>query len=138
MPVPLPTPAAPFLPHRPPMAMVDTLVANGPDGKCASCTIRPDNLFLDGDGRLDPVVIPELVAQAAAASDSHTHDGTVRPGFLALARTIRIHRTIRVNDQLFITATDESPIDNWFVITFAIRLADQTLCAEGEISVCLL
>ncbi len=136
MTTPLPTSAAPFLPHRPPIVMVDTLLENSPHHKCALCVIHPDNQFLNSDGILDATVIPEIVAQAAAASYSHSHEGAFRPGFLALARDIHIHRDIHVNDVIIITATDESPLDDWFVINFDIRFKDGTRCAHGEISVC--
>ena len=138
MPLPLPTPVAPLLPHRPPIVMLDTLVENSPTHKTVTCVIRPDNRFLNSEGILDSTVIPELVAQGAAASYTHSHDGEFSPGFLAMARDIRILREIRVHDELVITATDESPLDGWFVIQFEIRLQEGTLCAKGEISVCQL
>ncbi len=117
--------------------MVDTLFENSDNHKSALCIIHPDNQFLNSDGVLDATAIPEIIAQAAAASDSHTHDGVIHPGFLALARDICIERDLRVNDEVIITATDESPLDGWFVINFELRLKDGTLCAHGEISLCL-
>jgi len=135
-PLPLPASAKPFLPHQPPMAMVETILANDTQCRKASLVIRPGNLFLNGDGVLDPAVIPELVAQAAAAAETHRNGGTVSAGFLALGRDIQIPRPPRVNEELFITATDESPLDGWFVINFTMFLADGTTCATGEISVC--
>ena len=116
--------------------MVDTLLENSDNHKSALCIIHPDNQFVNSDGVLDATVIPEIIAQAAAASDSHSHDGVCRPGFLVLARDVQIERDICVNDEIIITATDESPLDDWFVINFELRLRDGTLCAHGEISVC--
>ena len=136
--LPLPAPAAPLMPHRPPMAMIDTLIANDSNRFMASFTIRPDNRFLNGGGHLDSTAIPELVAQAAAAADTHENGGQIRRGFLALARDIRILRPLRVHDEVFITATDESPMEGWFVIHFSMALADGTPCATGEVSVCKL
>ncbi len=134
--LPLPTSAAPLLPHKPPMAMIETLIANDGHQRKASFTIRPDNRFLNSDGVLDSTVIPELVAQAAAAADAHENNGQTRPGFLALARDIQILRPLCVGDEIFITADSESPLEGWFVITFSMALADGTACATGEISVC--
>ncbi len=134
--LPLPTPAAPLLPHKPPMAMIDTLIANDGSHRKTSFTVRPDNRFLNSNGVLDATVIPELVAQAAAAADAHENGGRARPGFLALARDIKILRPLRVHDEVFITADSESPMEGWFVITFNMALADGTPCATGEISVC--
>jgi predicted hotdog family 3-hydroxylacyl-ACP dehydratase len=118
------------------MAMIDTLLVNDGVHRQASFTVRPDNRFLNSEGVLDPTVIPELVAQTAAAADTHSHGGKIVPGFFALARDIQIQRPLRVHDEVFITATDFSPMDNWFVINFSIALADGTPCATGEISVC--
>ena len=134
--VPLPTDAAPLLPHRPPMAMIEKLLANEDGRRLTAFTVRPDNRFLNGDGVLDSTVIPELVAQTAAAADTHRNGGQIRPGFLALARGIRILRPLRVHDEVIITAADESPMEGWFVITFSMALVDGTPCANGEISVC--
>lgn len=135
-PLPLPTSAAPLMPHQPPMAMIDTLVANDGNHCAAAFTVRADNRFLNNEGLLDPTVMPELVAQAAAAADTHGNGGQIRTGFLALARDIRILRPLRVGDKVLITAIDESPMEGWFVITFSMTLADGTPCANGEISVC--
>lgn len=120
------------------MAMIDTIIENTPQLKCAEMVVKSDNRFLNAEGILDPTTIPEIVAQAAAASNTLSNDGTISPGFLALARDIVIERDIRTGDSILITATDESPVPNWFVITFHITLKDGTPCAHGEISVCLI
>ena len=129
--------AAQFLPHKPPMAMIDSILEIRPNGR-ATAHIRPDNRFLNSDGVLDRTVIPELVGQATAAINTCRNEGVVAQGVLALARDVQLFHDIHVNDDIVINLQEESPVENWSVITFDIQTANNTLCAKGEISVCLL
>ena len=133
----IPIPAAQFLPHKPPMAMIDSLWEIRPNGR-ATAHIRPDNRFLNSAGVLDRTVVPELVGQATAAINTCRNEGVVAQGVLALARDIQFFHDIHVNDDIVINLQEESPVENWGVITFDIQTANNTLCAKGEISVCLL
>ena len=119
------------------MTMIDGIWDFHPKGR-ATAHIRPDNRFLTPDGVLDRSVIPELVAQATAAINTYRNKGVVNQGFMALARDIQFFHDIHVNDNLVINLQEESPVENWDVITFDIQTADNTLCAKGEISVCIL
>ena len=132
-----PIPAEQFLPHKPPMAMIDSILEISPNGR-AKAHIRPDNRFLNSDGVLDRTVVPELVGQATAAINTCRNQGVVAQGFLALARDIQFFHDIHVNDDIVINLKEESPVENWGVITFDIQTANNTLCAQGEISVCIL
>ena len=132
-------PVADYIPHRPPMSMVDYIVETEDGKNLVLATIRPDNRFLNSEGILDRSVIPELVAQAAAATNSLRNNGMCRPGMLALAREVVFHNDIHANDELVISANDESPMPGWFVLDFKIECSNRKeLCASGEISVCLL
>ena len=133
----VPIPAAQFLPHKPPMAMIDSILEIRPNGR-AVAHIRSDNRFLNTDGILDRTVVPELVGQATAAINTCRNEGVVAQGFLALARDIQFFHDIHVNDDIVIHLKEESPVENWGVITFDIQTANNTLCAQGEISVCIL
>ncbi len=133
----VPIPAAQFLPHKPPMAMIDSILEIKPNGR-AMAHIRPENRFLNVNGILDRTVIPELVGQANAAINTCRNKGVVAQGFLALARDIQFFHDIHVNDDIIINLKEEFPVENWVVITFDIHTANNTLCAKGEISICLL
>ena len=39
---------------------------------------------------------------------------------------------------IIIDLKEESPVENWRVITFDIHTTNNTLCTKGEISICLL
>ena len=132
-----PVPAAHFLPQKPPMAMIDSILEFQPNSRAAA-HIRPDNRFLNPEGVLDRTVVPELVGQASAAINTCRNKGAVVQGFLALARDIHFFHDIHVNDDIIIDLKDESPVENWRVVTFDIHTSTNTLCAQGEINICLL
>ena len=132
----LPVSAARYLPHRPPMAMIERILAIGPES-AAEMTVRDGNPFLRADGTLDPAAIPEIAAQSAAAVDSFRFNGAARPGFLISAKRVAVRRQIRRGDILCIRFGEENPLPKWYAIRFEIALADGTPCADGEIDVCL-
>ena len=131
-------PAKDYMPHRPPMAMVDYIIDTNGGKNLVLAKIRPDNRFLNGDGILDRSAVPELVAQAAAATNTLKNNGKCRPGMLALARDISFLDDIHVDDELLISAEDENPLPDWFVLEFTIECRNTgRICARGEFSVCL-
>lgn len=132
----LPVAAAPYMPHRPPMAMIEKIVQGGVP-HIVSAVIHPDNLFLQGNGILDRVAVPELVAQAGAVMDSFHYDGRVRPGFIALGHAIRFSRDMLCGDEIFIAFTDENLLENWFLLNFSMTNQRGELCAQGEVNVCV-
>lgn len=130
----LPVDAAEYLPHKPPMVMVSQ-ITEVREANVVSATIAPGNRFLGKNGVLDQEAIPELVAQAAAAMDSFHYDGTIRQGFLAIARDVQCLQDIRVNDQLAISMTWENPLPEWYLIHFSVTNQHNAICANGEINV---
>lgn len=83
-------PLVAFMPHRPPMLLLDTLLEHGELEVVCDKTFRPDDPFAEG-GRVTALVTIELFAQAAAAHFGYAgfeKDG--RPGSGALLGTRRI------------------------------------------------
>ena len=131
-------PARDKIPHRAPIAMVDSILTKHLPDVEVSAVIREDNCFVNSEGLLDGACIPELVSQAAAAVNTCRNQGKCRSGMLALGRGIKVFSDIRVNDEIIISGKDENPMDNWYVITFAIRRGiTGEICAEGEVSICV-
>ena len=131
-------PARDKIPHRPPIAMVDRILTKHLPDVEVSAVIREDNCFLNSDGLLDRACIPELVSQAAAAVNTCRNKGQCHSGMLALGRGIKVFSDIRVNDEIILSGKDENPMDNWYVITFAIRRGiTGEICAKGEVSICV-
>jgi predicted hotdog family 3-hydroxylacyl-ACP dehydratase len=84
------------LPHRPPMILIDEIVAREPGSITVAVTVRPQALFFQ-PGRGMPVhVVLEWMAQACAAyggADARDAGGTPRVGFLLGTRDFRATRS---------------------------------------------
>lgn len=59
-------PLTTFMPHRPPMLLLDSLLEHSDEGVLCDKTFREDDPFVEG-GRVTALVAVELFAQAAAA-----------------------------------------------------------------------
>ena len=72
----VPGPAASYLPHRPPMLLIDDIVEVTEQRAVCRATIHPDCVFAI-DGAVHPAAMIEFVAQACAiyASASSAEDG---------------------------------------------------------------
>ena len=84
------------LPHRPPMVLIDEIVAREPGCIMVAVTVRPQELLFQ-PGRGMPVhVALEWMAQACAAyggADARDSGGTPRVGFLLGSRDFRATRS---------------------------------------------
>ncbi len=63
----LPAEAAPYLPHRPPMLLIDKICAVGERTGQISARVEKNNPFVKENGFLDETAYAEIVAQALAA-----------------------------------------------------------------------
>lgn len=102
--IPLPCPVAGMLPHRPPMLLVETLMARQGNRATVRAMLPAAGIGLS-DGRLMPEYLIELIAQAAAAVSGYDAlslgrpagggmlagvDGFVFPGRAVPGRVVRI------------------------------------------------
>lgn len=101
-------PVAELVPQRPPMLLVDEVLAAGDDTITCAALVRPDNLFVAG-GRAHASVALEYMAQAAAAlAGLHARARGEAPGFgmIAACRDLVLHAEhLLAGDLLHITAT---------------------------------
>ena len=97
---------ADYLPHRPPMLLVDRIDEVTADHVVCSSTIAPDWVFVR-DGVVHASAMLELVAQACAIhAGTRAGGGTPRAGMLVACREATLHvETLAVGDELTITAT---------------------------------
>ncbi|MEE4241957.1 MAG: hypothetical protein V2I36_10865 [Desulfopila sp.] len=72
---PLPLPAGPFLPHRPPMLLLDKLVERKGGKATASAHIGEGNICMTAGGALLPESFIEILAQTMAAANGYDATG---------------------------------------------------------------
>ncbi|PCC74810.1 Predicted 3-hydroxylacyl-ACP dehydratase, HotDog domain [Nannocystis exedens] len=101
-------PVAELVPQRPPMLLLDEVVAADDDGITCAAVVRPDNLFLAG-GRVHASVLLEYMAQAIAAFAGLRARVDHQPpalGLIAACRNLELHAEhLAVGDPLQIVAT---------------------------------
>jgi len=90
-----PAPGAPilqWLPHRPPMLLLEAVLAADAQGGAALARVDPTAWYADGNGAMPAWIGLELMAQAAAACRGRhlaAAGGTPRSGYLVAARGYR-------------------------------------------------
>ncbi|MFA6293500.1 MAG: hypothetical protein WC637_17070, partial [Victivallales bacterium] len=132
-----PLDAAPFIPHRPPVSMIDRIVKIDDNAGDCESLVSPDNIFLDENGILSRSALIEIASQSAAAINSFLNDGRVSPGMLVGARSFRFLSDARSGDLLVIRISKIAEFDPCHIIIASISVAGRLIC-EGELKICVL
>ncbi|MDR1191804.1 MAG: hypothetical protein LBK60_09125 [Verrucomicrobiales bacterium] len=120
--------------HRPPMLMVDDLLESDAGGGVAALTVRPDNLFLDADGRLSRAGLMEVMAQSFAATEVYQAwlAGIVKPpGYLVGLERVEFRGDAAVGDTLTVTVCSEGNVDRVALVSGVARRGG-TLLVTGN------
>ena len=131
----LPMVAQELLPHRPPMLLVDALVAFAPGRGTVISEVRAEDLFVREDGTLEPLAYIELIAQGYAAVKGYedTLNGVaVHEGFLVGGRKVTLISKAYVGDRLTIDIETSGHLEGFSVVDGVVRRDDKIL-AEGSI-----
>lgn len=134
----LPFDARMLIPHRPPMAMAETLTKITDHGGETVSRIHEDNPFLDENGVLDSAALIELAAQSAAALDSFMHEKKVSPGMLAGVTDFMSLRSVRKGDAVTIRFEKEAEFMPWHIIRFEAFNRNGEKLAQGVMKLCIL
>jgi predicted hotdog family 3-hydroxylacyl-ACP dehydratase len=122
----VPLPVAELLPHRPPMLMVEEIVAMDDEREAAALrlTIRSGNPFLDADGALDPAAFLEIIAQAAAAQHgaNRRRDGMpAEDGMLLGVRDFCVTGAARTGESLVVEVRKTGEIERVATVDGSVR-----------------
>lgn len=129
-------PAAGYLPHQPPMLLIDDIVEVTAQRAVCRTTIHPDCVFAI-DGAVHPAAMIEFVAQACAiyASANSAGDGPPRLGLIMACREAEFAvDAFAVGDQLTIVASKTFGGNQMASFTGTVSRGD-ALCATIQLSV---
>lgn len=119
-----------LIPQRDPILMVDVLLRAEAHAVTTRLDIRPDNLFLDEEGRMEESGLIEHIAQSASVLAGHEAllQGAKEPpvGYLGEVKSFCCLRRPQAGDTLITTIRQEATADR-------IRLLHGEVCCEGEI-----
>lgn len=130
---------ADILPHRPPMLLVDALLAGGERGGLGTSWTVPDDCPWVRDGVLDRAAIIEAAAQAAAARaglDRRERGLRPEPGYLGGIDGFEIEGDVRAGEVLHSRIEFRFRVGNVVRATCVVRRGTETgeLVARGELS----
>jgi predicted hotdog family 3-hydroxylacyl-ACP dehydratase len=116
----LPLPAEALIPHRLPMRLVDRLTACDPGAGSGTVVALPseESLLLTREGRLDPLALFEMIAQAYAAVKGYENlinGRPVRGGYLVGIRRGRVQGSAFPGDRLAISVETEMTLGDFSV-----------------------
>jgi predicted hotdog family 3-hydroxylacyl-ACP dehydratase len=124
-----------FIPHRPPMQLVDEFVSGDEKSGLVRTTIKADWPLIE-DGLADPMVLIEVVAQAAASLVGYQKRHEEREGgrgwLVGIRRTELTTRDLPVGTALEVTVTIDYEVDTYAVFDGTVR-AEQELLAQVQI-----
>lgn len=114
-----------YLPHRPPMVLVDEIEGVEEETRTIRCSLRvKEDFFLLGDEGIPEVVLVEIMAQASACLKGwiDVHRGLpVRIGYLVGIEEVNFHEALRPGDRLQIDAGMTQELSDYF--GFACRVS---------------
>jgi predicted hotdog family 3-hydroxylacyl-ACP dehydratase len=132
-----PIPAEQLIPHRPPLCLIDHLLAyDGVQGVVES-TLLPGSICLREDGSLEQAALVELVAQSFAAVKGYgdLQEGKTFPkGFLVGVKQFTFQGTALANDRLLITITRTGETDEFALAEGRVTCGEKVL-AFGNVMV---
>jgi predicted hotdog family 3-hydroxylacyl-ACP dehydratase len=116
-----PIDASQFLPHKPPMLMVEQIVSVNDQEKSSviETTVRPDSLFLSEENTLYGEALIEIMAQAAAAQHGYNlakENKHEEKGFIVGIRRFKITGEASVNDKLSVSVKLGPEIESLSVV----------------------
>jgi len=131
----LPQPAVNFLPHRPPMCLVDDLLACD-DSTCRTTVlVSPQGIMVDAAGLLEPVALVEMIAQSFAAMRGYLDQRNgqpVREGFLVGIRHTELHGAVHAGERLELIVQTSAVVGAFAVAEGVVRRGAEVV-ASGSL-----
>ena len=130
-----------YIPQRPPMVMVDSLLRNDEELTRTSFRVQEGNLFLE-HGSFREAGLVENIAQTAAAGVGHYYveqkDGNGEPpvGFIASVKDLEVRRMPGIGDELLTEVRVKQEVMNMTIITARVE-RQKELMASCEMRIYL-
>ena len=125
-----------LIPQRPPMTMIDALIAADEKSARGQLYIRESNLFIDNGFLAEPGLI-EFIAQTAAAYTGYKNRTTnkeVSEGYIGAIKNLVIHELPKVNSHIQSEIVVENEIVGYTIIAGRVY-QENRLLAECEMRI---
>jgi predicted hotdog family 3-hydroxylacyl-ACP dehydratase len=114
----LPVNADMLIPHEKPMRVVDRLLESDGTAGQAEATFSDDSPFVDAEGKIDRLMLLELIAQSYASARGYEDisDGNeVSKGFLVGVSKVIFHGDAHANETLLVKIRTEEIFDSFYI-----------------------
>jgi predicted hotdog family 3-hydroxylacyl-ACP dehydratase len=128
----LPMPAERLLPHRTPMLLVKTLLSSEFDAGRVEACLDHNSIVVDSRGKLDEVVLVELLAQGYAAIMGYgdlVNGRPVHEGFLVGLRKLSIYKEAFAGERLVVGIRTVGTFEGFAVVEGEISRGDDLIAA---------
>ncbi len=127
-----------YLPHRPPMIMVDTLYSVDEESAVSGLHLNSGNIFCKNNRFTEPGIIENMAQTAALHSGylARRKGETPAVGFIGAVKKFTILRLPGVNNLLITTVTILNRFGNALIIKGESRCNNE-LVAQGEMNIFL-
>jgi len=118
-----------MIPQKPPMVMIDTIIAVSSQRTSTALTIMKDNIFC-ADGFFQAPGLSENIAQTAAAQAGYLSNlkGEAAPvGFIAAIKNLSIEQLPKIGDQLITEIVIEHEVMNFTLISGISKVGEQIM-----------
>ncbi len=125
----LPADTEPYVPHRSPLRLVQSLLRVEDDYGEAQALLKPGDVGVGPDGRVEAAVLLEMVAQAYAAAQGYRDRNSGQPadlGYLVGVSDFRIEQRPRAGQPLLIRVKSSCLFGGFY-------LADGQVLCEGQV-----
>ncbi len=126
----LPMDTESLIPHRATMRLVDVLLESDGTRGCARVLFERDSPFvIDKDGRIEPMILLELVAQTYAASKGYEDlsvGATPQNGYLVGITHMDFRHHAYAGEELTVKVESDEHVDNFY-------FADGVVCHEEQL-----
>ncbi len=129
----LPVDAEKFIPHKPPVRMVDTLDKIGEQYAEATVKVGPGVPYVDEAGKVLDSAFIEMIAQSLAADDGFGRNGPCE-GVIIGVTNFKVHGGAEVGDCLNIRIFKDVKFGNWGIVHGQVNKSGK-LIAEAEVKV---
>lgn len=120
-----------YLPQRPPMVMIDTIIEAGLQQSVSALTVNSGNLFVV-DGCLSESGLVENIAQTAAAGVGYLCQMEQRPvpvGFIAAIRDLSIHQLPPVGSRIDTTVENLNEVMEVRIVKGTVKLNGESIAS---------
>ena len=133
----LPVAADLLVPQRPPMIAIDRLTEFHGGGGVVEAAIKPDSIFVRGDGSVEPAVLAELIAQSFAAVKGYEDlsiGNPVAKGFLVEVKRFEVFGAAHGGEKFSIVIEKAGGTDD-FALAHGTVMRENTVLASGDVMV---